>query len=254
MICALIFDLDGTLVLTEPLKALSHARCILQLSTDHLTEMEVIEATKDLMGIPHPKALHVLMQRFGVEESARRRAQELGYADSLQYLIAADLQTYAELIADPDTLRRAQSPPTVNLLRTAHHQGFKTGLATMSPREQTDYVLDALGLQAELDCVASLDCVQRGKPDPEIFLYVAHELAVLPEECLVLEDTLAGVRGALAADMHCIAVPNSFTLQAFADAPPLDERWIVRDTQHLAAVVRRLLESTGHGMRVDLAI
>jgi HAD superfamily hydrolase (TIGR01509 family) len=243
---ALIFDLDGTLVLTEPFKALSHARCIVQLSSDHLTEAEVIEATRDLTGIPHPETLQVLARRFHVEDAARQRAQETGFADALQYLITLDLKTYAALIADAETLRRVQSRPMVDLLRWAHRQGFKTGLATMAPCEQVGYVLDALGLRDELDCVATLEVVQRGKPDPEIFLYVARELQVAPDECLVFEDTTAGVQGALAAGMQCIAVPNTLTVGSFDGSTLLDKRWVVRDTTELKSVVQRMLASTGN--------
>jgi beta-phosphoglucomutase len=54
--------------------------------------------------------------------------------------------------------------------------------------------------------VVSVEDIQRGKPDPQIFQLAANRLAVAPDHCLVFEDAVAGVQAAKAAGMKCIAV------------------------------------------------
>jgi beta-phosphoglucomutase-like phosphatase (HAD superfamily) len=69
------------------------------------------------------------------------------------------------------------------------------------------------------------DCVAHPKPAPDIFLEAARRLGVPPEECVVLEDSLAGVRAARAAGMRVIAVPEgspSAEMTAQADAVVVD--------------------------------
>src|SRR3712207_1717003 len=77
VISAVIFDLDGTLVETEELKALSYARAAVELRPD-LDEKEVVEAFKDFVGLSRHEVAVGLMQRFGLEEAARGRMAEFG--------------------------------------------------------------------------------------------------------------------------------------------------------------------------------
>jgi beta-phosphoglucomutase-like phosphatase (HAD superfamily) len=78
----------------------------------------------------------------------------------------------------------------------------------MSYRIQVRRVLEILGWSGHFDYVATRDDVGHGKPDPEIYLLVARELGVPPWECLVVEDSPAGVEAARAAGMWCIAVAS----------------------------------------------
>lgn len=86
------------------------------------------------------------------------------------------------------------------------------------------------------------------KPDPEIYLLVAAQLDTLPSECLVIEDSVAGVRAARAAGMHCIAVGTPFTKETLHQAGVLEDRWIVDDPADVCAVVDRLLTETKGAM------
>ena len=67
MIRAMIFNLDGTLVQTERLKALSYARAAVELCPHELTEEEVIDAFKDVVGLPRWEVATALVKRFGLE-------------------------------------------------------------------------------------------------------------------------------------------------------------------------------------------
>ncbi len=66
MIRAMIFDLDGTLVQSERLKALSCARAVVELCSDEISETAVIEALKDVVGLPRRQVASVLVERFNL--------------------------------------------------------------------------------------------------------------------------------------------------------------------------------------------
>ena len=242
MIEAIIFDLDGTLVQTEPLRALSHARTALALSTDSFSEADVFEACREWVGLSHVETVLGLMERFGLQEAARARMSEFGASAPWQVFAALDRRFYAEMISDPGTVCQAQMPHAVALLHDVRERGFRTGLATMSARAEVDRVLAALGLGQAFEFIATCEDVEDAKPDPEIFQLVARRLAVAPAACLVIEDSSAGVRAALAAGMECIAVPSGFARDPVDLARLLDPRWVVRDANTLGAVAQQKLK------------
>jgi beta-phosphoglucomutase-like phosphatase (HAD superfamily) len=111
----------------------------------------------------------------------------------------------------------------------------------MSHCDQVQRVLKILDLTGVFDFIATRDDVERGKPDPEIYRLVASELEVPPNECLVIEDSPAGVKSALAAEMWCVAVTTPFTRARIHTSQLLDERWIVDDPDTLPAVVQQMM-------------
>jgi HAD superfamily hydrolase (TIGR01509 family) len=241
MIRAMIFDLDGTLVQTERLKALSYARAAVELCPSTLGEAEVVEAFKEVVGLPRRKVAQALIERFGLYETAQSRMAELGVNTPWQAYVQMRMRFYDEMLADPEVLRVNQWPHNVALLHQARQIGCKVALATMSRCRQAQRVLDVLELADAFDFVASRDDVERGKPDPEIYELVANEIDVSPAECLVLEDSPSGVRAALAAGMWCIAVTTPFTKKAIHVGGLLDDRWIVDDPTALQAVVQQMV-------------
>jgi len=243
MIHAMIFDLDGTLVKTERLKAISYARAAVELRPGAVTEAEVVAAFPDVVGLSRNEVATALVERFGLAPAAAERMAEFGVNTPWQAYIQIRLRHYTAMLADPAVLRRNQWPHAVDLLHAARQAGCRVGLATMSYCAQVRRVLDILDLQAQFDFVASRDDVEHGKPDPEIYLLVARALGVAPQECLVIEDSPSGVRAALAAGMHVIAVSTPFTRQGLHRDHLLDARWIVDDPATLPAVARRLLDA-----------
>jgi HAD superfamily hydrolase (TIGR01509 family) len=242
MIRAFVFDLDGTLVETEELKALSYARAAAELRPD-LNEGEVIEAFKDLVGLSRQEVAVGLMRRFGLEDAARERMKEFGVDTPWQAYVQIRLRIYETLLADPNIVLAHRYPHNIALLRDVRREGCLTALATQSHREQARRVLDILGLAEEFDVVVTRDDVEHGKPDPEMHLLAARELGTEPEECLAIEDSPAGVRAALAAGMEAIAVTTELTRQKFCDTDLLDRRWVVDDPRTLSTVLRRRLSS-----------
>jgi len=242
VIQAMIFDLDGTLVQTEKLKALSYAKAAVQLCPYHLEESEVIEAFKDVVGLSRREVAAHMMDRFDLTEKARVEMAAFGVDTPWQAYVQVRLQVYEQMLANPDVIRHNQWPHNMALLQTARHNCPHVGLATMSHCPQVQRVLQILELTDAFDFVASRDDVQYGKPDPEIYLLVAQELGVAPGECLVIEDSPSGVQAALAAGMHCIAVTTPFTRQRLFESGILDERWIVDDPDTLFDVVQLKFE------------
>jgi beta-phosphoglucomutase len=82
----------------------------------------------------------------------------------------------------------------------------KIGLATMSGRKVIDKLLSDKKLEAYFEVVVSADDVNNPKPDPEVFLAAANKLGVDPKQCVVVEDSVFGIRAAKAASMKVIAV------------------------------------------------
>lgn len=239
MIRAFLFDLDGTLVETEQLKALSYARAAAKLRPD-VSEREVVEAFKDFVGLSRQEVAVSLMRRFGLEDAARGRMREFGVDWPLQAYVRIRLDAYDTLLSDAELVLGQRYPHNIALLRDARREGYSTALATQSYRKEVNRVLDILGLADQFDVVLTREDVERGKPDPEIFLLAARELSVRLEECLVIEDSPAGVRAALAAGMKVVAVTTELTRQIFRHTHLLDRDCIVDDPSTLSAVVSRL--------------
>ena len=244
---AFIFDLDGTLVDTEPLKNLAYARTALDLSPNGLRAEDVIAVATQLIGVPMRETAIELVRRLGLEEPARARMSALGVAAPWQAFSQMQVVAYNQLLDEPGVLQRAQLPHAVSLLYEARRQGFKTALATMSYRREVQRELDILGWEDIFDRVVTADDVRRGKPDPEVYLRAAQTLVVLPDECLVIEDSPSGIAGALAAGMSCIAVPTDLT-RAAVHQTRLDARWIVDDPSRLRTVVEQMLAERVEGM------
>jgi beta-phosphoglucomutase len=241
MIRAMIFDLDGTLVQTEKLKAMSYAKAVVDLCSQEIQEAEVIDAFKEVVGLSRKEVAERLISRFALEESLRRRMDEFGVDTPWQAFIQVRLHYYEELLADPDILRKNQWPHNIALLQEARKANCLLGLATMSYCAQVQRVLNILELEKTFDFVASRDDVEHGKPDPEIYNLVSSVLSVPAEECLVIEDSPSGVKAALAAGMWVIAVTTPFTRDAFRKNHLLDQRWVVDDPDTLPQVLHDLM-------------
>jgi HAD superfamily hydrolase (TIGR01509 family) len=84
----------------------------------------------------------------------------------------------------------------------------KIALATMSGRKVIDKILPEKRIETYFDVVVSADDVANPKPDPEVFIASAKKMGVNPEDCVVVEDSVFGVRAAKAAKMKCIAVSS----------------------------------------------
>ncbi|MFC9959111.1 HAD family hydrolase [Streptomyces nigra] len=192
---SVIFDLDGTLVDSEPLYFEAGRRLLAEHGVtgftwaDHekyvgISTLETVTLWKDAYGL-----------RAGVGELLA--AKNRHYLD----LAAGGIRVYPEMRA------------FVELLAA---DGVRMAVASGSSREAITAILTGTGLDAHLSTVVSADEVAQGKPAPDVFLEAARRLGADPSACVVLEDAAPGVAAAHAAGMRCIAVPY---VAAEADGP-----------------------------------
>ena len=96
----------------------------------------------------------------------------------------------------------------VTLIEDLHQVQVPLGVASNSPTNYVERVLEALQMQHRFQAVIGSDQVPEGKPAPDVYLATAAALAVGPQDCLAIEDSPTGLQAALNAGMRCIVVPN----------------------------------------------
>ncbi len=241
MIRAVIFDLDGTLVQSEKLKAQSYAIAAQQVLNLSEPDPRAIEAYRKIVGSSKEVASRYVMEQLGLEAKLQPLMAEYGVPQPADVLTAMRKAIYDQMVADPQMLRENQWPHTVAFLRLVRQQGCKTGLATMSHRQEALHVLRALSLEGELDVVLTREDVRQPKPDPEIYLSACRLLGMLPKECLAIEDSPAGVRAALAAGVETVAVATPFTREHLRSANLVSCRCLVEQPEMLVTTVEQCL-------------
>ncbi|MCH8816569.1 MAG: HAD family phosphatase [Chloroflexi bacterium] len=236
MIRAFIFDLDGTLVETELLKARAYAA-----------------VSQELLGFdgPDERAIDLYRRIVGAtdETAARAMADELGLAGKLPHgdeepwrtLQRLQSDRYRSEFATGNGLRAAAYPHTLELLRQQAASGMAVAVATSSFTAQARRVTSELGIERLLNALVGRDQVTRGKPDPEIYLKTAAILGVAPRKTVVIEDSAIGLEAAVRAGMRCIAVASAFSADGLREQSLLDQEWCVYEPADLAAVVERRL-------------
>lgn len=186
---AVIFDLDGLIIDSEPLqwKAMNIA---LEPLGIRITEAEWIE----------------MVGRKTIENLSRLK-KKYGFEGSLAEIEATKNETYRAIIRQ-ELKPMPGLPHAINVCRMAQ---LRLGVASSSVRTDIEVILESLKILDMFDAIVSGDQVPEGKPHPAIFLRAAQLLGIEPIHCLVLEDTVYGVVAAKAAGMFCIAIPNRFT-------------------------------------------
>jgi beta-phosphoglucomutase len=238
---ATIFDLDGTLVQTEALKAQSYARAAIELRPDSIAARDVIAAYNEMVGRSREEVAAALLARFGLEPYAERRMRELGAPTALDAYMELRLRDYEAMIVDGELIRKQEYPWSTALLRDVKREGYPVGIATMSHRKHAVLVLERLDLAREFDALVTREDVKEPKPSPEIYLLTAQRLGVEPRDCFVLEDSVPGIRAANAAGMCCLAITNDLTRDAVHAAGVLPAERIVDEPDRLSATAHRVL-------------
>ncbi|MEU3252655.1 HAD family phosphatase [Streptomyces sp. NPDC006997] len=192
---AVIFDLDGTLVDSEPLY---YEAGRLTLAEHGVTDFSWADHER-YVGISTQETVADWKRRYGLTTPVA----ELLAAKNRRYLALArdGLRAYPRMRA------------FVELLAA---EGVPMAVASGSSPEAIAAVLAGTGLDAWLRTAVSADAVPHGKPAPDVFLEAARRLGADPARCVVVEDAAAGAAAAHAAGMRCVAVPY---VAAQADAP-----------------------------------
>jgi beta-phosphoglucomutase family hydrolase len=186
VVTGVIFDLDGTLVDSEP---------------------NYFEAERLLLagyGIRFDQAAKREYVGRGTREILESFRARYGIAADVETLTATKNRLYLELAAAGTRV----FPEMRALLRLLTEAGHPLALASGSSTEVVDAVLAITGLREHFAVTLSADAVERGKPAPDLFLETARRLGVPPGRCVVLEDSEHGVEAARRAGMRCIAIPS----------------------------------------------
>jgi len=187
MVKAVIFDWDGTLADTKKAVVRSFQKVLVEagcLVSDEFTERR--------MGIGTKKTLEQALEECNVrfdDEMLEKLTRE-------KIRIQANLTEIVSLFGG-----------AIELLEELHGR-IKIALATMSSRKVVGKLLPEKRIEGYFDVVVTADEIVKPKPDPEVFLVSAAKLGVKPEDCVVVEDSVFGVRAAKAAEMKCIAVSS----------------------------------------------
>lgn len=111
---------------------------------------------------------------------------------------------------------RKPAPGLVDFLQTIKSAGIKTALATSAGQGNIDFTLDGIGLKSQFDIIVGGGEVNKGKPDPEIYLMAAQKLGVNPVNCWVIEDSLQGIKSGQAAGCQVVGITTSHTKEELA--------------------------------------
>ncbi len=242
MIKAAIFDLDGTLVQSERIKALCYHQAVVNMGRTDVSLERMREIYSKVVGQTRQVISRYIMEQLSLEPLLEPLMERYAVADPVAVLTAMRLQLYEDFISEDEFLRANVWPFTVELVSIAKSNAWRVGLATSSLTSEALRVLTALRLEKDFEAVVGLDQIKRGKPDPEVYLTAAALLGVPPEECLVIEDSPPGVAAGLAAGMNVIGVATPLTLLGLHETDLIDHDWIVHDPKLLLATVHRMIE------------
>ncbi|MEA2525235.1 MAG: hypothetical protein QOF73_2462 [Thermomicrobiales bacterium] len=184
---ALIFDMDGLLVDSEPLAEAAMTAFLRRYDREPRAEV-----AEQLLGRRLPEALAIV-----------REAYEL--ALPVEELIAI----YGEMRLAALRGNVRAMPGAAEIIAFGRASGLRLALATSGHRTHADLSLGETGLAGLFDAEATGDDVERGKPAPDLFLLAASRVGVEPAACVVFEDAPLGVAAAVAAGMRAVAVPNA---------------------------------------------
>lgn len=109
-------------------------------------------------------------------------------------------------------------PGALELLSSLRKRGFHQALVSSAPIKNIELLLSSLGINENFEAIISSKDVSRGKPDPEGFLLAAAKMNVEERRCVVIEDTVSGVRAAKRAGMKCLAVIGVYEKESLAEA------------------------------------
>lgn len=209
---AVIFDLDGVLVDSEPIH-LAALNAVLCREGILLTE----EENAEFLGLPPGEVWARLIRRF-----------------ALRGLVQDYLQRYEEEVARA-LQNPLKSPPFLpTLLRSLQEMRISLAIASSSRREWIERVLNSLDLRRYFPVVVSSDDVRRGKPHPEVYLTAAQKLGMKPSDCLAVEDSPNGVLSAKRAGMDVAVLRMPYTNHASAP----DAEFVLESLADLLALIK----------------
>jgi beta-phosphoglucomutase len=186
---AFIFDMDGVLVDSNPFHKISLQQFCVKYG-QNLTEQQLREK---IYGRTNKEWI---VNVFG----AMSKEKLLAYEDEKEALFR---ELYQHDIKPVDGL--------ISFLDKLDAQQIPRAIGTSAPRVNVDFVLAKTGMEKYFSVILDEDFVTNGKPDPEIYLKVAAALKFEPGQCVVFEDSLAGVQAGKAAGCKVVGITTTHT-------------------------------------------
>lgn len=186
---AVLWDMDGTLADTEP---------------HWIRAQSALLARRDLPVLTREQEIHLV---GASSEQVVALFRSLGVEDDFHAIVDEVFDDVCDSVRDGIVWR----PGAVELLHDLRRHGVPTALVTNSNRALADAVLLHLP-DYEFSLTVTSSDVRPGKPEPDPFLFAAEQLGVDVRECVVIEDSMNGIQGALAAGCVTIAVPHGMEL------------------------------------------
>jgi len=181
-----IFDMDGTIADSEKIAQ--------RVTIEFFKKKGIIinkKEQKDIFGLNWKDLVREILKRNRMEYSQTLKdTLKERYVRTMKKEVAAVAGVYDLLIFLKKNLQLA--------------------LATNSRMREVDIICSKLGFDKFFDLKLARDHVKNAKPDPEIYLKAANTLNAEPDECIVFEDSVVGIRAAKSAGMRCIAITNTY--------------------------------------------
>lgn len=182
---AVIFDMDGVISDTQKI----HSRVESELLKGHGVDISPEELSVKYAGLSCRVLFTTEFSKRGIEADIDTVAEE-----KLKRMMALEDEDIAAV------------PGAGALIRGLKERGLKLGIASASRRAFVERVLSVTGLKEAFDAIATSEEVDRGKPDPDVFLLCARKLHVESWDCVVIEDGTSGMVAARRAGMKCIGL------------------------------------------------
>ncbi len=187
MLKAVIFDMDGVIVDSEPIHFEVDKRVLKKCG--FIVNDDVLYP---YVGVSNPEVWKDLKEKYYLPLS-------------VEELLKLQSELKAEILNE---IKIEAIDGIKELLNELKHRKILTAVASSSPRAYIETILERIGIREYFKVILSGEEVPRGKPYPDIFLKTAEMLRVDPEECIVIEDSTNGVKAALSAGMKCIGYAN----------------------------------------------
>ncbi|MBN2243460.1 MAG: HAD family phosphatase [Acidobacteria bacterium] len=208
MLRAIIFDFNGVILDDEPL----HFRAMQEAVSGLGIELTEEAYWEKYLPFDDGESLEAICRDHGVRLDGENRTRTL-------QIKAASYKRRLE--------NRFPVFPGAERIIASAARRYPLAVASGANREEIETTLEAAGLSRHFTVVVAAEDFTRGKPHPESFLLALEKLnravdsktsPILPQECLVIEDSVGGIAGARAAGMRCLAVSNSYPPEKLQEA------------------------------------
>ncbi len=189
MLEAVIFDMDGVLIDSEPFHLVVNEKIFANLGIN-LSEDEY----HSFIGTTHKDMWSTIKKRYNLPQSVPELVN-MQVSGNINYIKNEEI--------GPIKIKGV-----TELLSKIARENIKIGIASSSPTEVIELVLNKLGISDYFSGVVGGEEIKKGKPSPDIFLKAAKRLDAKPSDCIVIEDSKNGVLAAKAAGMRCVGFKN----------------------------------------------